>query len=234
MKSGHIFDGETLENSNKVLTWHDEAGYRFWIGAVMSRSGSWSIVSLEIQTLSQNLARPSKEELKTRLKLMVVASESTIDFTASLFRNLPLGEVFFERAELLMSIRSRESLNLGRIRLVDEATRNKGMRQSSKRRGLSQRLISGASTTDSILVAKIYADQCIVSTVRAAQRTAEFLGVETSLVHVCLKIARRNGWLTSNGPGKAGGELSKKGSEEFLKSNGREREQEIQMRAGTR
>lgn len=234
MKSGHIFDGETLDSSHSVLTWHDEAGHRFWIGAIMSKSGSWSIVSLEIQTLPQNLARPSKDELKTRLKLMVAASESTTEFTASLFRNLPLGEVFIERAEMLMAIRSRESLNLGRIRLVDDAARNKGLRQSSKRHGQSQRLISGASTSDSILVAKIYADQCVVSTVRAAQRTAEFLGVETSLVHVCLKIARRNGWLTSNGSGKAGGELSKKGVEEFLKSNGQEREREIQMRAGAR
>jgi hypothetical protein len=81
-------------------------------------------------------------------------------------------------------------------------------------------------------VAKIYVDQCNISTVRAAQRTADYLGVDTNLVHVALKIARRNKWLTSSGSGKAGGQLTEKGTLEFSVSEGPEREKSISKKRG--
>jgi hypothetical protein len=92
--------------------------------------------------------------------------------------------------------------------------------------------ISGANSDDAILIAKIYVDQCNISTVRAAQRTADYLGVDTNLVHVALKIARRNKWLTSSGSGRAGGQLTEKGLSEFEVSQGPEREKSISKKRG--
>jgi hypothetical protein len=92
--------------------------------------------------------------------------------------------------------------------------------------------ISGANSEDAILIAKIYVDQCSISTGRAAQRTAEYLGVETNLVHVALKIARRRKWLTSSGSGKAGGLLTDEGLTEFNLSAGPEREASLTKKRG--
>ena len=84
--------------------------------------------------------------------------------------------------------------------------------------------IIGANGADAILIAKIYADLCVVSNNRAVQRTAEILNVDSSLVTMALRIARRNKWLTSSGAGKSGGELTTSGEVMFNFENGAQRE----------
>ncbi len=59
---------------------------------------------------------------------------------------------------------------------------------------------------------------------RAVQRTAEILNVDSSLVTMALRIARRNKWLTSSGAGKSGGELTTSGEVMFNFENGAQRE----------
>jgi hypothetical protein len=122
-----------------------------------------------------------------------------------------------------MATLQRESRRKDSVILISEnRTRNSSSVSSNTKSQASA--ILGANSEDAILIAKIYVDQCSVSTGRAAQRTAEYLGVETNLVHVALKIARRRKWLTSSGSGKAGGLLTDEGLTEFNLSAGPERE----------
>jgi hypothetical protein len=87
-----------------------------------------------------------------------------------------------------------------------------------------EKKIIGANSADSILIAKVYADLCDVSTTKVAQRTADTLGIDPDLVSMALRIARRNKWLTSSGAGKSGGELTSIGESVFYFENGIRRE----------
>ena len=232
MLTGHMFDGDSLQSSKRVITWHDESPYRFWIGSYRSDSGAHVLQSLEVQLVASSSLRPSKEEQRTRLKLIPNLTQGLKGLSASEFRKLPLGEILMERAEALMFSLQRESVRGNAVLLLkDQSVRTRGPQDVSKR---TSKLISGANSEDAILIAKIYTDQCSVSTVRAAQRTAEYLKVDTNLVHVALKIARRNEWLTSSGSGRAGGQLTKKGDQEFVNSNGGAREKAFQKSKGSK
>ena len=231
MLSGQFYDGDSLESSTRVLTWHDESPYRYWIASHKSSSGSQVIQSFEIQLLKAKSLRPSQEEQKMRLKLILNIADSNSSISAGELRRLPLGEILMERAELLMATLQRESRGKNSVTLIHEKQTRTSTPKNQPSRKVSS-AITGANSDDAILVAKIYVDQCNISTVRAAQRTADFLGVQTNLVHVALKNARRNEWLTSSGSGKAGGQLTEKGIREFEISLGREREQNISKKRG--
>ena len=233
MLSGQIYDGDSLESSNRVLTWHDEAPYRFWIASHRTLSGSQVIQSFEIQQLKAKSLRPSQEEQKSRLKLISHIAEQGSARSAGELRRLPLGEILMERAELLMATLQRESRRNDSVILINETKTRDSTTKSQSNRNVSS-AISGANSDDAILVAKIYVDQCNISTVRAAQRTADYLGVDTNLIHVALKIARRNKWLTSSGSGRAGGQLTEKGLLEFNVSQGPAREKSISKKRGNK
>jgi len=229
MFSGQIYDGDSLQTSNRVLTWHDESPYRYWIGSHRTPSGTQVIQSFEIQRLKAKSLKPSQDELKGRLKLITNYSDSSSVITAGELRKLPLGEILLERAELLMATLQRESRKKDSVILISENRTRNSLSTNSKSQSTG---ISGANSEDAILIAKIYVDQCSISTGRAAQRTAEYLGVETNLVHVALKIARRRKWLTSSGSGKAGGLLTDEGLTEFNLSAGPEREASLTKKRG--
>jgi hypothetical protein len=77
------------------------------------------------------------------------------------------------------------------------------------------------------LIAKLYCQQSESGGRNSAKSTAEMLGIETSLVHTALRIARRNKWLTSLGAGKAGGELTELGAKKYIEFRGPERLSQI-------
>jgi len=231
MLSGQIYDGDYLQTSNRVLTWHDESPYRYWIGSHRTPSGTQVIQSFEIQRLKAKSLKPSQEELKGRLKLITNYSDSSSVITAGELRKLPLGEILLERAELLMATLQRESRKKDSVILISESRTRNSLSISTNSKSQNSE-ISGANSEDAILIAKFYVDQCSISTGRAAQRTAEYLGVETNLVHVALKIARRRKWLTSSGSGKAGGLLTDEGLTEFNMSAGPEREAALTKKLG--
>lgn len=231
MLSGHIYDGESLQISKRVLTWHDESQYRYWVGSCRAESGNQVIQSFEIQLLDLNPELPSSDELRIRLRLISNNFENANALSASEFRRLPLGEILMERAQHLMARMQYENKRSKSVVLLKENSIRNSNRKTP-RKSLHESAISGANSDDAILVAKIYVDQCNMSNVRAAQRTAEYLSVESNLIHVALKIARRNGWLTSVGSGKAGGQLTEIGLTEFALSNGAEREKRINKNRG--
>jgi hypothetical protein len=67
---------------------------------------------------------------------------------------------------------------------------------------------------------------------KLSSRTAELLGLDVSVVHTAVQVARRNGWLTSNGAGFSGGFLTDLGHEMFLAVRGPERLERIMLKKG--
>ena len=81
----------------------------------------------------------------------------------------------------------------------------------------------GGKSKDAILIAKVYAMLQASGTRKLSSRTAELLNMDVSLVNTAVQVARRNGWLTSNGPGIAGGTLTESGLKMFKSSYGEEK-----------
>lgn len=79
-----------------------------------------------------------------------------------------------------------------------------------------------ASNTDSIVIAKVYAEQSESGHKRPAKKVAELLNLDASMVYVAVRIARKNGWLTSAGSGSSGGLLTPNGISMFESVKGNE------------
>ena len=69
---------------------------------------------------------------------------------------------------------------------------------------------------------------------KLSARTADLLGLEVSVVHTAVQVARRNGWLTSNGSGVSGGVLTEVGQEMFIAAQGPMRLARIMNSGGRR
>ena len=74
-----------------------------------------------------------------------------------------------------------------------------------------------------MLIAKVYSQISETGAKNAAKRCAQVLNVDSELIYVALRIARKHEWLTSQGSGKSGGQMTDKGEKEFRKSKGHER-----------
>ena len=79
-----------------------------------------------------------------------------------------------------------------------------------------------AKGTDAIVIAKVYAEQSESGHKRPAKKVAELLNLETSIVYVAVRVARKNGWLTSQGSGSSGGSLTDEGQRMFVAVNGKQ------------
>jgi hypothetical protein len=81
-------------------------------------------------------------------------------------------------------------------------------------------ITQGKKSKDAIVIAKVYEMLQSSGNRKLSARTADLLGLEVSVVHTAVQVARRNGWLTSNGSGVSGGVLTKKGEEMFIAAHG--------------
>ena len=71
--------------------------------------------------------------------------------------------------------------------------------------------------------ANVYVDGVLQTPYFVGNTKPALLGLDVSIVHTAVQVARRNGWLTSNGVGLSGGVLTEKGNEVFLAAKGPER-----------
>lgn len=220
MKSGIVITQQSMQKAMEYLTWHDIAPYRYWVGSKRGKQEGLSAVSLEIQFVGNNPKPVSETEGKLRARvasLSMPTSNNIQVLNSTIMRQIPWGELIASHSSILAeNIR----INHLKVRSIDSARKDKASIVLDER----EMKIIGANSADSILIAKIYADLCAVSTTRVAQRTAEALGIEVTLVSMALRIARRNKWLTSSGAGKSGGELTSIGETIFQFENGIRRE----------
>ena len=220
MKSGIVMTQPSLHKAMEFLTWHDEAPFRYWIGSKRGKQEGLSAISLEIQYVGSNPKPVSETEGKLRARVASISMPSSSNLhplNSTIVRQIPWGDLIKAHSSILA-----ENLRVNnlKVRNIDSARKGKPSVFLDDR---SKKII-GANGADAVLIAKIYADLCVVSNSRAVQRTAEILNVEPSLVTTALRIARRNKWLTSSGAGKSGGELTSHGETMFHFENGVQRE----------
>lgn len=220
MKSGIVITQPSMQKAMEFLTWHDVVPYRYWVGSKRGKQEGLSAVTLEIQFVGLNPKPVSETEGKLRAKVASLSMPNTANMrvlNSTVVRQIPWGELITSHSSILAE--NLRTSNL-KVRSIDSARKVSAPVVLDDR----EKKIIGANSADSILIAKVYADLCAVSTTRVAQRTAETLDIDPDLVSMALRIARRNKWLTSSGAGKSGGELTPIGESIFHFENGIRRE----------
>lgn len=224
MESGIVFAGGSKTQLKDVLTWHDGQGRRVWLHSRQVSESARVYLSLSVQTFSDKLPKVSEEEKRSRMKLAAMHEyQSGAEITATSMREIAIGQIIQIHSRLVMSQMINQSMDK-KIQLVSDIqsriTVDRVFRLDSAEE-------MGADGKDAILIAKVYCQQSESGGRNLAKSTAEMLGIETSLVHTALRIARRNKWLTSLGAGKAGGELTELGAKKYREFKGPERLSQI-------
>jgi hypothetical protein len=225
-KVGYVLSGTQPGDPNDVLTWHDIEDFRVWVHSKTSGQAR-EIISVELQVIGSSSPKPSKEEEAVRLKLCMKRQvpKGKNALSASTFRNLPIGQMLDEHSEVISRLLNLSLSGQKRsVQLVEDV--------SSKSLNLNYKFVwdtkeeinsEDGKSKDAILIAKVYEMLQSSGTRKLSARTAELLGLEVSVVHTAVQVARRNQWLTSNGPGNPGGVLTEKGKKAFHKAGGPER-----------
>jgi hypothetical protein len=222
--AGYVVSGWKGERLTDVLTWHDYEGNRIWIHSKAIENGR-AILSIEVQVLGTRALKPSKEEESRRLKLCARRQppNESDSVNSKTFRTLPSGQLLDEHSEIASRvINERSSIWENKtIKLIEEVTSKTVDLARTYRWDSSDEIArEGKNSQDAIVIAKVYEMLQSSGTRKLSTRTAELLGLEVSVVHTAVQVARRNGWLTSNGAGFSGGVLTKEGEIKFKSVNG--------------
>jgi hypothetical protein len=213
-----------------VLTWQEHQPFRVWVHARQGEQG-FKTVGVDFQWIGNQdgFLKVSPEEISLRLKLAsLIAVDSSSDILqASSFRGIPLGQVLDIHSSILVESKlGQDSKNSQRVNLVKdyaEKVFDSVWLESRLSRRAKQRPDTGelrAKTKDSLIVAFVYAKQSEGGTKRAAKRTGELLGISNEMVYMALRVARKHGWLTSQGSGNSGGSLTELGLQQFAAIKG--------------
>lgn len=234
---GYVFSGTGGGQLNDVLTWHDQGELRVWVHSKASSIGR-ETVAIEVQRIQANSSKPSKDEVSLRLKLCSrrPLPNKVNGFKASMFRSLPTGLLLDEHSEVVSQLLNEVSSKKNqKISLVEAVL--------SKTIDLQKVVIWNTSdeikredgkSMDAILIAKVYVILQSSGARKLSARTAELLDLDVSVVHTAVQVARRNGWLTSNGPGVPGGTITAKGEKLFKSLRGQERLERIMYSKGSK
>lgn len=221
--AGYVFSGGSTERLADVLTWHDHEGNRIWIHSKATDKGR-EILSIEVQVVGPRAIKPSQEEEALRLKLCTrrqvpSTSESVNSRT---FRTLPSGQLLDEHSEIVSRlINEKNNSKSKNVQLIEEVSSRTVDLKNRYRWDSSEEIAQeGKKSKDAIIIAKVYEMLQSSGTRKLSARTAELLGLDVSVVHTAVQVARRNGWLTSNGSGVSGGVFTEEGEIAFLLAQG--------------
>ena len=221
--AGYVFSGGTGERLSDVLTWHDHDGNRIWVHSKSMDKGR-EILSIEVQVVGPKAAKPSKEEESLRLKLcakrQVPSGYESV--SSKTFRTLPSGQFLDEHSEIVSRlINDKNNSKNKSVQLLEEVSSRTVDLKSVYRWDSSEEIVQeGNKSKDAIVIAKVYEMLQSSGNRKLSARTADLLGLDVSVVHTAVQVARRNGWLTSNGSGVSGGVLTKEGEEMFIAAHG--------------
>lgn len=221
--AGYVFSGGTGELLSDVLTWHEQDGNRIWIHSKAMNKGR-EILSIEVQVVGTKALKPSKEEESLRLKLCTKRQvpSSSESVSSKTFRTLPSGQLLDEHSEIVSRlINDKNSSKNKSVQLLEEVSSRTVDLGYTYRWDSSEEIVQeGKKSKDAIMIAKVYEMLQSSGTRKLSARTADLLGLDVSVVHTAVQVARRNGWLTSNGPGVSGGVLTNEGEEIFIAAQG--------------
>jgi hypothetical protein len=224
-KSGilHDFSGKDLPRD--VITWHEENGYRVWVHSRLTLTG-YNPISIEVQWEGNGESELTEIEKSARLQLAKVKSgaPNEVHFNSTSLRGLSLGKVLDQHSVLVASRKlsetSDENMRIHLVKDFEEKTYTSEFQLASLNSGKGPKVELTANNQDSILIASVYSEISQSGSKRPAKATASYLHIETSLVYVAVRTARKNHWLTSAGSGTAGGILTDSGNLHFKNIKG--------------
>jgi hypothetical protein len=216
-----------------AITWHDIEPLRIWVGSrrLVQSGGARVTVSIDFQYLGKIRRDPSAAERKSRLELLNVVqpdSNSQTDLDSIAIRQFPVGRILEEHSKIIgEEVFKMEGPSSQKLNLVSDFVTTSSRRDHKRPKNHEGHELLGNSNSDNILIAFVYARQFAAGATKLSKRTADLLGVDVGVVHVALKIARRNGWITSLGAGKSGGQLTELGELMFQSYDGPRRYEQI-------
>jgi len=230
MNGGIFYSRNSKGVPRDIITWHDQLPLRIFIHSRENDDTSRSSISISVITVGMKPTPPSEEEKTLRIKLAQVGVKNSVDgLNSTNFRNLSIGKLI-ELHSTLISTEMQKSNNFSenRISLVSDikSTSSKSI-QAFKLDSEQEMLKLGGNSGDAVLIAKIYTLVFASGSSKVTKRTADFLGTDLEIVRTAVRIARRNGWLTSLGHGKSGGFMTDLGENTFLNLNGPYRMQKL-------
>lgn len=234
-KSGIVFTAVGTDTPEDFVSWHDQNPYRYWMHSRLVGEGennSYKLLAIEVQWIGETgQGAPDKMELGLRLDLAVlrIGGANTAMFTPTTFRNIALGQLLEAHALMLTNKRMKTAVKPKRaVKLVEkfetESYKNLFFNEDGSEKEPIYRVPNtelGATKRDAIFIAFVYAQQVQAGSKQPAVRAASLLGLNIKQIYVAVRIARRNGWLTSGGAGKAGGELTTSGLKAYKDLDGK-------------
>jgi hypothetical protein len=228
--SGVVYEQMGGELPANLLTWHDVVPHRVWVHSRLTDDGHKPL-SVEIQWLGDSKEVPAitEEEIEVRLMLakVKVGNASNTELNASTLRAFSLGQILDNHASMVTKRKlnqqsdTRTTLRVaGRFEMetfTEEAFETQSMAFTTSS---TNRIVLRATSSDSLLIAKVYSEQTESGNKRPAKSTANLLHIETAMVYVAVRTARKNGWLSSEGSGVSGGRLTESGKRDFKAING--------------
>jgi hypothetical protein len=228
--AGVVYENSGDELPANLLTWHDVAPYRVWVHSRLTTEGHKPL-SVELQWIGGTGETPviTDEEIEARLFLAKVkpGNAEDSDLHASSLRGISLGQILDQHATMVTRRKlEKVSLDRTRLRIASRFEMETFSEQSFANQSLgfvtsaNSRITLRASSSDSLLIAKVYSEQTESGNKRPAKSTANLLHIETALVYVAVRTARKNGWLSSDGSGVSGGRLTDSGNAQFKSIQG--------------
>jgi hypothetical protein len=228
--SGVVYEQMGGELPANILTWHDVSPHRVWVHSRLTDDGHKPL-SIEFQWIGESAEVPSiaDEEIEARLFLAKVKIGQSVDteINASTLRAFSLGQILDNHATMVTKRKLRNSDDsrtklrvAGRFEIETFSESDLDGQPMALATTQLNRIVLRASSSDSLLIAKVYSEQTESGNKRPAKSTANLLHIETAMVYVAVRTARKNGWLSSEGTGVSGGRLTDSGHREFVSISG--------------
>jgi hypothetical protein len=223
--SGILSEVSGVDLPRDFVTWHDLLPYRIWIHSRSYKDG-YKPISVELEWVGPNPSKLSDDEGDYRIKLAAQrkCDAETAELGPSTFRSIPFGAVLELHSDLVTKHRLQRigKRNFDQFQMVRDFEMETYVDMDSLETNGSSSSFENkelrASNSDSILIAYFYSQQTQNGSKKPAQMTAKYLGIEINLVYAAVKIARKKGWLTSNGVGTGGGVLTDEGKKAYKES----------------
>ena len=230
-----------------VLSWHEMSvpklgNVRVWIHSKGESTKSdftygkdnrgrvtFSFGSIDIQIQGENFSPVSENEKQLRLELAKCAPTNTNgSVKSSNFRFIPVGQLEVDHMQCIKACYDKNKFAIpAGIRIVksdrtptlvfkDGVIQNEGSNSQIEKKSITFR----STQNFAIAIAKMYSDLSQIGTQKVIKQISVDTGLSSENIYTSLRVARGQGWLTSNGVGKAGGSLSQSGLEAFKKLEG--------------
>lgn len=232
-----------------LISWHDMhisgmGNVRIWIhsrGEIMqsdfkyssdemSERAVYSFRSLEVQVQGKSFSAITETEKQARIELAKLSPKSTSGtLKASHFREIPIGQLEIDHMKCIKALNNERRATKKRGVVIVSSDKvpsilfKQGKIDESHFEKFIDSSLSRGTTENAIAVAKLYSDYSRMGVSKIVKQISIDTGLPSSAIYTCIRVARGQGWLSSEGVGKSGGKLEPLGVEAFQKLNGEEK-----------